>query len=281
MAYDTWKSTSEAAVGGRFISVASPPENLLLSSIQGPALDLVRQHLQRVLLTPHSIVYEPGDLLTKAYFPEGGAISLVVLFANGHTIETAMVGRDGILGGLSALDAQRVSHRAVVQTEGAASVIDMGILRQIAREHDSLRSLLFRHARALFAQTQQLAACNASHSLESRLCRWLLRASDACGKRTLSTKQECIAEMLGVKRTSVSLIAHTMQQAGLIRNRRGRLELLNLNGLRECACECYSATAHHYRQLTQTNGAAPDIQSARQFTQAPDSCAAYRNRPGA
>ena len=281
MVYWSGNSSNEGIVGARPVLVGSAPENLLLHSLRGPVLDLVRQHLRKVLLTSQSAIYEPGDLLTKAYFPEVGAISLVVVFASGRTIETAMVGRDGILGGLSALDAQRVSHRAVVQTEGAASVIDMGILRQIAREHDSLRSLLFRHARALFAQTQQLAACNASHSLESRLCRWLLRASDACGKRTLSTKQECIAEMLGVKRTSVSLIAHTMQQAGLIRNRRGRLELLNLNGLRECACECYSATAHHYRQLTQTNGAAPDIQSARQFTQTPDSCAAYRNRPGA
>jgi CRP-like cAMP-binding protein len=215
-----------------------------------------------VLLTSQSIVYEPGDLLTKVYFPETGAISLVVVFSNGHTIETAMVGRDGMLGGHSALDAQRVSHRAVVQTEGRASVVDLEILRLIARQHDAIQSMLFRHERALFAQTQQVAACNASHSLESRLCRWLLRASDACGKRTLSTTQECIAEMLGVKRTSVSLIAHTMQEAGLIRNRRGHLDLINLDRLRECACECYAATARHYSHLTQANGVTFDIESA-------------------
>jgi len=222
-------------------------------------LDLVRQHLRKVLLTSQSAIYEPGDLLTKAYFPEVGAISLVVVFASGRTIETAMVGRDGMIGGLSALDPQPVSHRAVVQTEGAASVIDLEMLRQIARQHDVVQSMLFRHQRALLAQTQQLVACNAMHSLESRLCRWLLRASDACGRRTLSTTQECIAEMLGVTRTSVSLVAHTMQQAGLIRNRRGHLELIDLNRLRECACECYAATARHYDYLTQVNGAATDI----------------------
>jgi CRP-like cAMP-binding protein len=242
--------------------VGSSSENLLLRSLRGQALDLVRRHTRRVLLTSQSAVYEPGDLLTKAYFPETGAISLVVVFSTGHAIETAMVGRDGMLGGLSALDAQHVSDRAVVQTEGAASVIDLEILRQIARQYDSVQSMLLRHQRALLAQTQQLAACNASHGLESRLCRWLLRASDACGRRTLSTTQECIAEMLGVKRTSVSLIAHTMQQAGLIRNRRGHLELINLNGLRERACECYAATARHYDHLTQANSAMLDIHSA-------------------
>src|SRR5262249_35659653 len=151
----------------RSTAPGSPPKNLLLDSLQEPALDVVRRHLRRVLLTSQSTIYEPGDLPTKAYFPEAGAVSLVVVFASGHTIEAAMVGRDGMLGGLSALDAQPVSHRAVVQTEGAASVIDLDILRQIARQHAGVRSMLFRHEWALFAQTQQLAACNASHSLES------------------------------------------------------------------------------------------------------------------
>jgi CRP-like cAMP-binding protein len=263
--YGSLNSTNEGAVRERSTTPGSPRENLLLCSLGEPALDVLRRHVRRVLLTSRSIIYEPGDLLTKAYFPENGAISLVVTFANGHNIETAMVGRDGMLGGLSALDAQRASHRAVVQTEGFASVIDLEILRQIARQHEAVRSMLFRHEWALFAQTQQLAACNASHGLEARLCRWLLRASDACGKRTLSTTQECIAELLGVKRTSVSLIAHAMQQAGLIRNRRSHVELINLNGLRERACECYAATARYYSQLTQANGATSDIQPAQQF----------------
>jgi CRP-like cAMP-binding protein len=250
VAYASWNSANEGAVRERPITPGSPPTNLLLYSLREPALDAVRRHLRRVALTAQSTVYEPGDLLTKAYFPETGAISLVVVLASGHTIETAMVGRGGMLGGLSALEAERVSHRAVVQTEGTASVIDLEILREIGRHHELVRSMLFRHEWTLFAQTRQLAACNASHSLEARLCRWLLRASDACGKRTISTTQECIAELLGVKRTSVSLIAHTMQHAGLIRNRRSHVELINVNGLRERACECYAATARRYEQLT-------------------------------
>jgi CRP-like cAMP-binding protein len=260
--YGSWNSTNEGAVRECPTTPGSPRKNLLLNSLEEPALDAVCRHLRRVPLTSQSTVYEPGDLLIKAYFPEAGAISLVVALANGHTIETAMVGRDGMLGGLSALDPQRASHRAVVQTECAVSVIELEILRQIARQHEAVRSMLFRHEWTVFAQTQQLAACNASHSLESRLCRWFLRASDACGKRTLSTTQECIAELLGVKRTSVSLIAHTMQRAGLIRNRRSHVELIDLNGLRARACECYAATARNYDQLTQAPGMTLNIHSA-------------------
>ena len=136
--------------------------------------------------------------------------------------------------------------------EGAASVIDSEVLRQIAKTNETIQSMLFRHERVLFAQTQQVAACSASHTLEARLCRWFLRASDACGKTTLSTTQESIAEILGVRRTSICLVAHTMQQAGLIRTRRGQIEILDVEGLRENACGCYATTAMHYERLLNT-----------------------------
>jgi len=98
--YGSDNSTHQGAAAGRSAAAGSPAANLLLYSLRGPAFDLIRRHLRKVLLTSQSIIYERGDLLTKAYFPEAGAISLVVVFANGHTIETAMVGRDGMLGGL-------------------------------------------------------------------------------------------------------------------------------------------------------------------------------------
>jgi CRP-like cAMP-binding protein len=230
-------------------------ENHLICSLPESARERIGPYLRKVLLPSQSILYEPGDLLTKAYFPEAGAISLVVVFSTGGFAETAMAGRDGMLGGFSALHCQRVSHRAVVQIRGAASVIDLDIVRRIARQHEPVMSMLIQHENALHAQAQQIAACNASHSLEARLCRWLLRASDASGRRTLFTTQERIAEMLGVKRTSVSLVAHSMQQAGLIRNRRAHLELVDITMLREHACECYFATANHYDHLTRPKGA--------------------------
>ncbi len=227
------------------------PQNELLAALPGADFDLLRRYLRGTVLSSQAVLYETGETITKAYFPYTAAISLVVGLSGGQMIETAMIGRDGMLGGFAALDGEGSPSRAVVQIEGAAWVMELEQLRQIARQSEAIQSMLLRHERALLVQTQQVAACNATHSLDERLCRWLLRAHDACGKMTISTTQQSIAEMLGVKRTSVSLIAHGMQQAGLIRNRRGQIEILNLEGLRESACECYgNGTAYHDRFLS-------------------------------
>jgi CRP-like cAMP-binding protein len=226
--------------------VGGYPENQLLCSLPAAEHELLRGYIRGVVLAPQTIICEAGDPVAKAYFPYTGAVSLVVVFRGGQMIETAMVGRDGMIGGFSALDGQPASNRAVVQIESAAWAIDAEQLRLLAKQHEPIRSMLLRHERALFLQTQQIAACNASHTLEARLCRWLLRARDACGKRTISITQEMIAELLGVKRTSLSLIAHALQQEGLIRNRRGQIEILNPDGLKEVACECYAQASAHY-----------------------------------
>jgi hypothetical protein len=115
-------------------------ENRLICSLPESARERIGPYLRKVLLPSQSILYEPGDLLTKAFFPEAGAISLVVVFSTGGFAETAMAGRDGMLGGFSALHCQRVSHRAVVQIRGAASVIDLDIVRRIARQHEPVMS---------------------------------------------------------------------------------------------------------------------------------------------
>ena len=243
--------------------LGSQPENRLLSQLPAADWELLRRHLRSTVLPLQSIIFEAGDALTKAYFPYSGAISLVVVLSRGQMIETALVGRHGMLGGSAALDAQPASCRAIVQLGGAAWVIDMELLRQIATARPQVRSLLQRHEWVLSAQTQQAVACNASHALEARFCGWLLRAKDACGKTTLSTTQEAIAEILGVRRTSISLVAHNMQQAGYIRTRRGQIEILNLEAVEQGACECYSKTALHYdRLLTAESPQLSEIQIA-------------------
>jgi CRP-like cAMP-binding protein len=230
--------------------LANHPENHLLAALPAADFVLLRGHFRGVVLPAQSVIYEAGDTITKAYFPHFGAISLGIVVRGGQMIETAMIGRDGMLGASAALDPHRATTRAVVQIEGSAWVMDVDQLRQAAGQSEAIQSMLFRHERALLQQTQRLAACNASHTLEARLCRWLLRAQDACGKKTIATTQESIAEMLGVKRTSVSLIAHAMHQAGLIRIRRGQIELINTDRLRQSACECYAATHSHERSAT-------------------------------
>jgi CRP-like cAMP-binding protein len=238
-------------------------DNAVLSALPAEDFELLRRHLRGALLASRSILFDAGEPVTRAYFPHRGAISLVVVLSRGQMIEAALTGKDGMVGAFAALDAQPAACRAIVQIEGTASVIDLEVLRQIAKARDAVRTMLFRHARALFAQAQQAAACNASHPLEARLCRWLLRASDASGSISLSTTQESIAEILGVRRTSISLVAHNMQQAGLIRTRRGHIELLDVAALRENACECYASTAAHYDRLVTPGAGGPKIVAAQ------------------
>ena len=225
------------------------PENQLLSTLPPGDIELLQRHLRGAVLHAQSLLFETGDSVTRAYFPHTGAVSLVVGVANGQMIETAIVGRNGMIGGFGVLDPQPATCTAMVQIEGAAASIEIEVLRRLAGERPSIRNLLLRHEQALLAQTQQIAACNALHSLEARFGRWLLSARDACGGTPLAATQESIAELLGVRRTSICLVAHTMQQAGLIRTRRGHIDILDEGALRDSACECYAQTAIHAARL--------------------------------
>jgi len=156
-----------------------------------------------------------NERVNWVYLPHSGAISLIVGLADGQLIEAAMVGRDSLVGGSAALDDGVALNRGIVQVEGAASILDVDTLREGAERSGALRTMLIRHEQAQFAQAQQSAACNVSHSVEARLSRWLLRTRDVTGSDTLGLTQEFLAQMLGVRRTSVSLVAGTLQKAGL------------------------------------------------------------------
>jgi CRP-like cAMP-binding protein len=116
-------------------------------------------------------------------------------------------------------------------------------------QSEKLISKVMRHEQALFAQAQQSTACMANHEVEARLCRWLLRARDLSGSDHLPFTQEFLAEMLGVRRTSVTTVAHTLQEAGMIKYTRGRIRIVDIDGLRDSACECYETTKEQYGQL--------------------------------
>ncbi len=218
-----------------------------LSSLPPMEFEYLARYLRSVDLAPQAVLYEPGGGTTKAYFPAGAAVSLVIGLASGQMIESAMIGRRGMLGGFAALGGGPAHHRAVVEIPGPASVIDMEQLRQAATQREGIRLAMLRHEQSLCAQAQQMAACNASHPLEARICSWLLRARDACGRSTLAITQELIAELLGVRRTSVSFAAHALQQAGMIRTRRGQIELTDPTALERSTCECYHQCAGRHR----------------------------------
>ena len=223
--------------------------NMLLNTLPAKTFAAIEPHLKTVELVHGEVLGEAGHSITRVYFPHSGVISLVVELSVGDMIETAMVGRDGALNISSALDGKVSLNKAIVQLAGAASTIDVDQLRKIVREFDAFRSLLIRHEQVLFAQSQQSAACNASHSVEARMCRWLLRMRDLAAAADLMLTQEFLAQMLGVRRPSVSLVANTLQKAGLIKYRRGNIRLLDIAGLNDGSCECYGTVKAHYDRM--------------------------------
>lgn len=225
------------------------PPNRLLASLSPDDFALLKPHLRLIKMVRGTVLVEGGGQIHQVYFPHSGIISLVVRLEEGATVEVAMVGRDGLFGAFSALDSKISLNTAIVQLPGSTSVIDTAHLRAAVEQSASFRTLLIRHEQVIYAQALQSAACNATHTTTSRLARWLLRARDLSDNNTLSFTQEFLAQMLGTQRNSVSLVANAMQQSGLIRYRRGQIEITNLNGLEEHSCECYATVKAYYAKL--------------------------------
>lgn len=223
--------------------------NLILQSLSAGDLSLLEPHLKPVDLQQTKVLYEAGDTVNAVYFPYTAVISLVVTLSTGEHIEAAMVGRDGVVAASAAMDGKVSLSRAIVQIGGSGATCSPDILKKAALQSETLHSLLIRHEQTVYAQAQQSAACNITHTVEARLCRWLLRARDLSQDDTLPFTQEFLGEMLGVRRTSVSLVAHTLQQAGMIKYSRGRIQIVNLEALTETACECYGTIKKHYASL--------------------------------
>jgi len=226
-----------------------PRRNLLLASLSEGDAAAIRPYLVSVQLVHKRVLFEAGDTIKQVYFPEGAIISLVVGLSTGEMVEAAMVGKDGVVGASCALDGKISLSRAIVQLAGDSLVCDVDALKGAALQSHSFLSRLIRHEQTVFSQAQQSTACMATHDVEARLCRWLLRARDLSGDDTLLFTQEFLAEMLGVRRTSVTTVAHTLQRAGLIKYARGRIQILDVEGVRESACECYETVNANYQAL--------------------------------
>ena len=227
----------------------SKSPNRLLASLPADAFSAISPHLKIVELKFGEVVAETGSPIRQVYFPYSGVISLVVELDVGAMIETAMVGRDGVLNAAPALDGKVSLNKGIVQSAGSAGTLEVNRFRRLANEFEPFRSLLIRHEQVLFAQSQQSAACNASHSVEARMCRWLLFMRDLAGSDDLMLTQEFLAQMLSVRRPSVSIVASPLQKAGLIKYSRGHVRLLDVKGLEKRACECYGTVKAHYRRL--------------------------------
>jgi CRP-like cAMP-binding protein len=167
-------------------------------------------------------------------------ISLLAVMQSGEQIETGIIGADGVFGGGAATNGH-LFGQATVQMNGSALRMPKAHFLEAYHAHPRLRQFVDRYQATLLMQAQQNAACHALHSVRSRLCRWLLQSQDMCETNSFLLTQEFLSHMLGVRRTSVSMEAHGLQQAGLVRYSRGHIEILNRDGLEDCACECYAA----------------------------------------
>jgi CRP-like cAMP-binding protein len=207
-------------------------------------LALLGRDLKQVSLQQGAILFEPGQPIADIYFPQTGLISVLVVGTDGGAVETATVGREGAVGLHGGWGGRRSFTRATTQIGGRFSTIRAGRFEHIANGNATVCDLILRYTEFLLAEAQQTAACNAAHGAGPRLCRWLLQCADRIGRDELPLTQEYLAQMVGVRRTTVTLLAHEMQIRGLIRYRRGHIVLLDRKGLEECACECYDIMRH-------------------------------------
>lgn len=221
--------------------MAKPAGNRLLAALPRDDFMLLEQDLRQVTLPQGTVCFGAGDRIEQVYFPHSGMISCLVVTGGGEMVETSSVGQEGAVGLQSGLGHRTSYTRALVQITGKFSVLAASRLESAASRSPALRDLIVRYTERLWAEAQQNAACNAIHDGSSRLCRWLLQCSDRIGSDQLALTQEFLADMLGVRRTTVTLLAQELQKRGIVRYSRGRITILDRAALEAHACECYRA----------------------------------------
>ena len=218
----------------------SPDQNHLLALLPAAELEALLAHLELVPMRLGEMLYEPGGQLQHVYFPTTAIVSLHYVLESGASAESAGVGNEGVVGIALFMGGNTTSSSAVVQTAGHAYRLPGRLLRQEFERAGAMQSLLLRYTQALMTQMAQTAACNRHHSVEQQLCRWLLLTLDRMPTHDLVMTQELVASMLGVRREGITEAAGNLQRAGMIRYRRGHIEVLEREGLEERVCECYA-----------------------------------------
>jgi CRP-like cAMP-binding protein len=228
--------------------------NFLLNRVDAATLALLSANLTVAELPLGEVLAETHQRVEKVYFPHSGIISCVVETIGGGAIETGMIGKDGAFGASQALDDKVSLNHVVIQCPATVSVISSDHVRQVADELPTFRGLLLKYEQFFLSQVQQTAACNALHSVQARTCKWLLRMHDLAGDE-LPLTQEFLAQMMGVRRTTVTEVAAELQKAGMIAYSRGRVRIKDVELIRERACECDADIRSHYRRIFHSNEA--------------------------
>ena len=224
-------------------------DNHLLASLPRSQLNLLVPQLTTVTMAQGTVVIDVSDEVDQVYFPHNGMFSLLVVMREGKAIETATVGREGVVGAMAGLGLYKSLVRVVVQLPLTASRIAASQFRKAVAASDAIRDMSVHFNEVLLTQARITAACNAVHPVEARFCRWLLQSADRAGSDTVSLTQELLAEMLGVRRTSVTEVAGKLQGEGLITYSRGVIRIVDRTGLERLSCECYQTLIDHSATL--------------------------------
>jgi len=226
-----------------------PADNRLLETLSPVSQRQVMALCTPVALPVRMSLYQPGQTLPYAYFLTSGIASVVTSTEEGQSTEVAMIGREGVVGGLHLLGPGKVSTVCFMQAEGSALRIDFPRLQEIFLESAEVRARVLEFVQEQAITVAQIAGCHRLHSAEQRLALWLLMAADRLGSDTLNFTQEFLAEMMGTRRTTVTAVATSLQRQGLIQYQRGRITLLSRPRLETAACYCYQVTKGLYAQL--------------------------------
>ena len=220
--------------------------NQLLGAMEPASRKRISPHLEPIELKLGAVVCEAGGSLKHAYFPQGSVLSLLTVLENGSAIETANIGREGAFGLFAAMYSRVSFNRCIVQLVGPMVRCPIEVVQSEFKASEHLRDLFVSFSETLLSQVQQTVACNAMHTTEERMCRWLLMMHDRAEGETLTYTHEFLANILGTNRKSVTLAAQSMQNAGLISYRRGTMQVLDRAGLEKASCECYAIVRERF-----------------------------------
>ena len=230
----------------RFIA---PGQNRILSGLTRDLQIRLVPRMEKLGLAVRQVLYEPHARIGHVYFPLSGVLSLVVVMTSGESVEVTTVGNEGILGTPVFLGAGSSPMKAFCQVAGQALRMRADDFLRSLDEHPELAALVRRYTQAMVSQIAQTSACNRVHSVQQRMCRWLLTTHDRVGSDEFHLTQEFLAQMLGVRRPSVTVAAGQLQRAGLIRYQRGRIRIADRAGLEAGACECYETVRQEIDRL--------------------------------
>ena len=225
------------------------PRNRLLAILASEDLQWLEARLERTQLSRGDLLAEEGEPLQHTYFPQSAVVSLVRTLKDGHVAEMATFGREGLVGlAFEGIPLQSFG-RYIVQIPGSALRIDTMSLHKASVARPAIRSMILHYTEILISLTLQSAACNAAHSIEARAGRWIIATCDRVNRQNIPLTHEFLAEMLGVQRSTVSMVLHGFQSRGFIHQGRGSITVIDRPGLQQAACECYGTLRERYERL--------------------------------